>query len=135
MSKPLTKSVILERIASGRVDALPDDYQLSESDRRQQAKDRAVFDEVMVDSLRGGVDGWIDDDLAFVRPWGFDVPSIAVPTSLWYGRADTLVPAAHGDWLAAHIPGVEVFAGESGHFGGDADAERELAWLSGRPAG
>ncbi|OGO58288.1 MAG: hypothetical protein A2Z32_04825 [Chloroflexi bacterium RBG_16_69_14] len=87
----------------------------------------------MTDSLRSGVDGWVDDDLAFVTPWGFEVSSIAVPTSLWYGRADTLVPGAHGDWLAAHIPDVEVFASEFGHFGEDADAERELVWLSARP--
>ena len=121
---------IFERIASGDSSALPDDYELTESDREQQAKDRAVFEEVIADGLRNGVDGWVDDDLAFVAPWGFDVGSIAVPISLWYGRSDTLVPAAHGDWLAAHIPGVEVFASEFGHFGEDADAERELAWLA-----
>jgi pimeloyl-ACP methyl ester carboxylesterase len=125
------RRTILDRIASGDAHALPDDYELSESDRREQVKDRAVFDEVMPDSLRVGVDGWLDDDLAFTLPWGFDVSTITVPTSLWYGRADTLVPAAHGDWLAAHIPGVEVFAGELGHFGDDADAGRELAWLKG----
>jgi pimeloyl-ACP methyl ester carboxylesterase len=121
---------ILERIASGEASALPDEYELSESDRLQQAKDRAVFEQVITDGLRDGVDGWVDDDLAFVAPWGFDVGSIAVPTSLWYGRADTLVPAAHGDWLAEHIPGVEVFASEFGHFGDDAHAERELTWLT-----
>jgi pimeloyl-ACP methyl ester carboxylesterase len=123
---------ILERIASGATDTLPDDYQLSDSDRIQQAKDRAVLAENLPDALQNGVDGWVDDDLAFVAPWGFDVASIAVPTSLWYGRADTLVPAAHGDWLAARIPNVEVFSNEFGHFGEDADAERELAWLAGR---
>ena len=123
---------ILERIASGAADTLPDDYQLSDSDRVQQAKDRAVLAENLPDALRNGVDGWVDDDLAFVAPWGFDVASIAVSTSLWYGRADTLVPAAHGDWLAARIPNVEVFATEAGHFGEDADAEHELAWLAGR---
>ena len=127
------RQVILDRIAQGVVDALPDAYELSESDRRQQASDRAVFDEVMPDSLRAGADGWVDDDLAFVAPWGFDVGAIVVPTSVWYGRADTLVPAAHGDWLAAHIPDVAVFASDLGHFGEDADAERELAWLAGQP--
>ena len=93
-----------------------------------------MFDDVMTDTLRDGVDGWVDDDLAFVAPWGFDVGSIAVQTSLWFGRSDTLVPAAHGDWLAAHIPGVEVFASDFGHFGEDADAARELDWLAGREA-
>jgi pimeloyl-ACP methyl ester carboxylesterase len=127
------RRTMLDRIASGATDTLPDDYELSESDKIQQAKDRAVLGEVMPAALHDGVDGWIDDDIAFVSPWGFDVASITVPTSLWYGRADTLVPAAHGDWLAAHIPGVEVFASEFGHFGEDADAERELSWLAGRP--
>jgi pimeloyl-ACP methyl ester carboxylesterase len=123
---------ILDLIASGATNTLPDDYELSESDRAQQAKDSAVLAENLPDALRNGVDGWVDDDLAFVTPWGFDVASIAVPTSLWYGRADTLVPAAHGDWLAARIPNVQVFANDAGHFGEDADAERELAWLAGR---
>ena len=126
------RQTMLERIASGADNTMPDDYEVSESDRIQQAKDRAVLAESLPDALRDGVDGWVDDDLAFVAPWGFDVASIAVPTSLWYGRADTLVPGAHGDWLAAHIPGVEVFASEFGHFGEDADAQRELDWLAGR---
>ena len=106
------RQTMLDRIASGADNTMPDDYEVSESDRIQQAKDREVIGEVLPDALRDGVDGWVDDDLAFVAPWGFDVASIAVPTSLWYGRADTLVPGAHGDWLAAHIPGVEVFASE-----------------------
>ncbi len=121
---------ILARVAAGE-DHLPDDYQVSESDRAQMQKDRAVFAELIRDALRDGVDGWVDDDLAFVAPWGFDLASIAVPTLLWYGHGDTLVPGAHGDWLAAHIPGVATRVSELGHFGADDDAVRELRWLSG----
>lgn len=76
--------------------------------------DRAVLtDEFGVDlaesiheALRVGVDGWVDDDLAFTRPWGFTVDEVRVPTSVWQGEADLMVPFAHGQWLATRIPGV-----------------------------
>ncbi|MFC4904350.1 alpha/beta fold hydrolase [Kocuria oceani] len=56
-------------------------------------------------SRRQGIVGWRDDDLAVNRPWGFAVEEIAVPTRIWHGREDRTVPLAHGEWLAARIPG------------------------------
>ena len=58
------------------------------------------------EALKNGVDGWADDDLAFTRPWGFDLDAITVPTFVWQGSADLMVPFAHGQWLAANVPGV-----------------------------
>ena len=75
--------------------------------------DRAVLTsevgEDIIRNLQGGVDelyGWLDDDLAFTRDWGFALDSIQVPTYLWQGSADLMVPFHHGEWLAEQIPGV-----------------------------
>jgi pimeloyl-ACP methyl ester carboxylesterase len=66
---------------------------------------REAFED-MDRALAGGVDGWLDDDLAFVRPWGFAPEDLRVPVHLWQGGQDLMVPPAHGDWLAARVPGV-----------------------------
>lgn len=50
------------------------------------------------------LDGWLDDDLAFTRDWGFDPASLSVPTFLWQGTADLMVPAHHATALAELIP-------------------------------
>lgn len=65
--------------------------------------------EDLLANLKGGVEelyGWLDDDLAFTRHWGFELDDLAVPTYLWQGSEDLMVPFHHGQWLAEHIPGV-----------------------------
>lgn len=69
----------------------------------EMAEDLAAsFDE----AVRNGVDGWLDDDLAFIRHWGFGLDSLTVPVFLWQGDEDLMVPFAHGEWLGTRIPGV-----------------------------
>jgi pimeloyl-ACP methyl ester carboxylesterase len=58
------------------------------------------------EALVSGVDGWLDDDLAFVHPWGFDLDEISCPVMVWQGSADLMVPFSHGEWLASNVPGV-----------------------------
>jgi pimeloyl-ACP methyl ester carboxylesterase len=67
-----------------------------------------VYGDYMAESYRvsvsAGIDGWRDDDLAFVHDWGMPL-DIGVPVSIWLGDEDRMVPRSHGEWLARHIPG------------------------------
>jgi pimeloyl-ACP methyl ester carboxylesterase len=68
-------------------------------------------------ALAPGIWGWLDDDIAETRAWGFSLADIRVPVTVWHGEQDRFVPIAHGRWLAAHIPGAtaRLLPGE-GHF-------------------
>ena len=125
------RTTLLARIAEGRADFLGDGYAMSESDQEQMARHFWQFANHLQSCLNTGVDGWVDDDLAFVAPWGFDVASIDLPTLVKYGRDDTLVPPSHGDWLTSHIRGARVVIEDAGHMGDDATYDEELAWLAG----
>jgi pimeloyl-ACP methyl ester carboxylesterase len=62
----------------------------------------------LIANLKGGAtvpDGWIDDDFAFVRPWGFALEDIRVPVSFWQGSEDLMVPQSHMAWQAEQVPG------------------------------
>lgn len=131
----------LEALAAGhfeRTDDDPsklfsDDWELADADRAVIADPRtqAVFNEMMREGFRNGVWGWVDDDLAFLQPWGFDVSEIRVPVEVRYGAQDVLVPAAHGEWLARHVPDAEVTVDEGGGHLVDPDsALRMLAALA-----
>src|SRR6478752_9484908 len=122
-----------ERVAVDPSSVL-DDFELSESDRAELARPEAmqIIRETASEQAVNGVGGWADDDLAFVQPWGFDVAAISAPVLIRYGLTDVLVPPAHGEWLAANVPGciVEV-EGTGGHMGTEPEVEiaSNIRWL------
>ena len=115
----------LEREAGELLSRLDEDpasllgeFELSEAD--QTVLQDQIVQERMRKSFRealaSGVWGWVDDDLAFVKPWGFEVEEIRVPVQVRYGAGDVLVPAGHGEWLARHVPNANVIVDhDAGH--------------------
>jgi len=108
-----------EELLSATPDQLVELWQtlLGPSDREVATGELAAF---LLEHIRAGIEpggeGWLDDDVAFVTPWGFDLASICVPVQLWQGEQDRFVPYGHGVWLAEHIPGVDArLTAEDGH--------------------
>jgi len=120
------------RVAEDPAKVLGDDWSLDQADRAILAREDIgrVMRETTEELAHGGPWGWVDDDLAFVRPWRFDLTEIAVPVQVRYGAKDVLVPAAHGAWLAANVPNATVVVEDGeGHLS-DPDKEVELIrWL------
>jgi len=111
------------------------DLDMSESDREQMGRPELmqVIRESTFERAVNGVGGWVDDDLALLQPWGFDVGEISVPVLVRYGMTDVFVPPAHGEWLAANVPGCLVKINDvAGHLGGDPVEEiaENARWLT-----
>ena len=111
------------------------DYALSPADLAvmRDVSVRSMLAVSVREAIGRTVDGAVDDDLAFARPWGFDVAAITVPVAVWYGPDDTLVPAGHGEWLASTIPGAEVVVLDGGHFAVYDRLPELLTWLVAPP--
>lgn len=108
--------------------------QLPPSDREVLARPEVVHEEAAENALwpKAGIDGWVEDDLAlFARPWGCRAADVSVPTELWYGGADVLVPASHGEAYAAAIPYAALHVVEGGGHWLRDSAPRMLGWLAG----
>jgi pimeloyl-ACP methyl ester carboxylesterase len=107
---------------------------------KEMAKDdkRVAFDvgirrhliETYREAIKNGPNGWIDDVLAFRRPWGFELGKITTRVRLWHGDQDVFSPVAHSRWMADKIPSarMEVEPGAA-HFGAMEMLPKVLAQL------
>lgn len=86
------------------------------------------------EGLAPGSEGWWEDAWAQTGAWGFELADISVPVLVMHGRQDLFVPFGHGEWLAAHVPGVEArLLDDDGHLTLLQNRIPEVhAWLSAR---
>jgi pimeloyl-ACP methyl ester carboxylesterase len=81
-------------------------------------------------ALAGGLGGMLDDDLAYVAPWGFDPVQIRVPVLILQGGQDRIAPSSHGEWLARQIPSAELWLRpDDGHISVLSSAVSAMDWL------
>jgi pimeloyl-ACP methyl ester carboxylesterase len=106
---------------------LVENFRQAASERNLGAVEDGATD---VDQARHVLLGWLDDVLAFSRPWGFDPGDIAVPVLVWHGEDDVLLPVEHAHWLADRIPdSTLVTAPGAAHFGALVVLPSVLLWL------
>ncbi|MFI6006536.1 alpha/beta fold hydrolase [Streptomyces sp. NPDC051366] len=90
---------------------------------------RSVLDNLR-EALRTSAYGWLDDSLAFCRPWGFEPGGITGRVMLWHGAEDVFSPVGHFHWLAQHIGhSTTVLAPGAGHFAAQYALSEALDWL------
>lgn len=116
--------------ADGVIDQMLTELPEIDRERASRPEHREIMRESWIESVRQGSRGWADDDLAFAKPWGFELGDVTVETRVWQGELDVLTPRPHGEYVAARLPNArfEVLEG-GGHFL-DEEWAVVLEWLA-----
>jgi pimeloyl-ACP methyl ester carboxylesterase len=114
-----------------------DDPGFTPEDEAALAGEWSWFIDVVRPALAGGMEGFIEDDLAGVGLWGFDPADVAAPALFLHGGRDRVVPKSHGEWLARRCPSAELWLRpDDGHISVlDPGAEAAMGWLRGYTRG
>lgn len=74
------------------------------------------FAEALVEALRPGIDGWVDETVAIVGPWDIDVGLVRCPVSWYHGAHDINAPISAVPRLLDNIPHAHLTVwDEAGH--------------------
>jgi pimeloyl-ACP methyl ester carboxylesterase len=77
-----------------------------------------------------GPDGLVDDDVAYVSPWGADLGAVVQPALVVQGGRDRVVPPTHGTALIQHLARGELWhRPRDGHVSVLAAVPLAIDWL------
>jgi pimeloyl-ACP methyl ester carboxylesterase len=120
------------RVAKERFQASDAEYdpEFTAADHAALEGEWSWFADVVGPAVEGGPGGLIDDDLAYVSPWGADPTGAKAPILLLHGGRDRVVPSSHGEWLARHCPSTELrLYADDGHISVLNQGAAALEWL------
>jgi pimeloyl-ACP methyl ester carboxylesterase len=106
------------------------DHQFSPADFAAFESGWSWFSEVVGPAEAGGPGGHVDDDIAYVTPWGCDPAQITAPVLLIHGGRDKVVPSGHAEWLAKRCPRAELrLIPDGAHISVMTSGEAALEWI------
>src|SRR5215210_3425405 len=120
------------RVAKERFQASDAEYdpEFTAADHAALEGEWSWFADVVGPAVEGGPGGLIDDDLAYVSPWGVDPTGAKAPILLLHGGRDRVVPSSHGEWLARHCPSTDLrLYADDGHISVLNQGAAALEWL------
>jgi pimeloyl-ACP methyl ester carboxylesterase len=107
------------------------DPEFTPADKAALSGEWSWLGKVVGPAVQGGPGGLIDDDLAYVAPWGCDPAQAIAPALFLHGGRDRVVPSAHGEWLARRCPSGELrLSPADGHISILNSAAAAMEWLS-----
>src|SRR5215216_2314442 len=107
-----------------------DEPAFTPEDEAALAGEWSWFIDVVRPALAGGMEGFIEDDLAGVGLWGFDPADVAAPALFLHGGRDRVVPKSHGEWLARRCPSAELWLRpDDGHISILNQSAAAMGWL------
>jgi pimeloyl-ACP methyl ester carboxylesterase len=120
------RAALVQRLTSTAFDP----EQFTPADHAALAGSWSWLGDIAGQALEGGLGGMVDDDLAYVAPWGFDPGQVRAPVLLLHGGQDRVAPSSHATWLAHRIPSAELWPRpDDGHISVLRSAEAALGWL------
>jgi pimeloyl-ACP methyl ester carboxylesterase len=85
---------------------------------------------VVNQALESDQGGMVDDDLAYVTPWGCDPGQVSTPILFVHGAQDRVVPSSHSEWLAGRCRSAELWLHpDEGHVSVLSSSVMALDWL------